>query len=119
MHRKDVVIDRSAITTAIITDDPWIWLRGVRAPGTYLPGRLAYGTWRNLAGRDFVLARRRRAAVVIDVDVPEEAEEGRGRIRGFDDYSRIIISTAHAVGLVQALHAPGDASEVFTTDTTE
>ena len=119
MHRKDVVIDRSAITTAIITDDPWVWLRGVRAPGTHVPGKRAYGTWRNLAGREFVLARRGRAAVVIDTEAPD-AERDRGASAGFDDYSRIIVSTTHAAELAQALlRVKTDLSEVFTTDTAE
>lgn len=115
MHRQDIVIDREAITSALITDDPWVWLRGIRAPGTHLPGRLAVGTWRNLAGRDFVLARRGRAAIVIDLDVPEGADEDHGWVTEFDGYARVILSTSHAAELIQALKLEG--GEVFTTDT--
>ncbi|MBK0417507.1 hypothetical protein JD276_00440 [Leucobacter sp. CSA1] len=123
LHRRDIVIDRSAISSVLITDDPWIWLRGVRSPGTHLPGRLAFGTWRNLTGRDFALVRRGRPAVVIDVDVPEGAEENRGWISEHDAFSRVIISTTHAPELIQALRleddGAGEDERVFTTDTAE
>lgn len=117
LHRKDIVLSREAITSAVITDDPWVWLRGVRAPGTRIVGRLAFGTWRNLAGRDFLLVRGGRDAVVLDLEAPEEAR-GPGAGPGpFDDFSRVILSTKHAAGLVQALRLHGDqGDEVFTTD---
>lgn len=115
LRRQDVVIDRSAVTSAIITGDPWVWLRGIRAPGTHLPGRLAMGTWRNLAGRDFVLARKDRSAVVLDLEVPEGAEEDQGWVTEFDGFARVVLSTEHAAELIQALQLEGD--EVFTSDT--
>lgn len=117
LHRREVVIQRSAITSALITEDPWVWLRGVRAPGVHLPGRLACGTWRNLAGRDFVLARKGRAAVVIDVDAPGMLDSHETATAEFDGYARVILSTTHAGELMQALRLEGDRGEVFTTDT--
>lgn len=115
LRRKDVVLERSAIRSAIITEDPWVWIRGLRSPGSALPGGLAYGTWRTRTGRDFVLARRGREAVVIDLEVPEGADEGRGWIGEFDSFSRVIVSTTHAAELVRALRLDG---EDFATDTT-
>lgn len=115
LRRHDVVIDRSAITSALITDDPWIWIRGVRAPGTHLPGRMAIGTWRNLAGKDFVLARAGREAIVIDIDVPNGAEED-GWVNEFSAFSRVIVSTAHAAELIRALRLSGDDPEVVTVE---
>lgn len=113
MRRHDVVFDRARVSSVLITDDPWVWLRGVRAPGTHLPGKLAYGVWRNLSGRDFALLRKGVPAVVVDLDGTDEA----GAVRaGFDDFSRVILSTTHAAEIVQALKlTPRD--EVFSTDT--
>lgn len=103
MRRHDVTLDRAAITSAVITDDPWVWIHGVRAPGTHVPGKYSAGTWRNLTGRDFVLARAGRDAVVIDFERPEHPDEERGWVGEFDRYSRVILSTVHAADLVRAL----------------
>lgn len=103
MRGRDVVLERDAITSAVITSDPWVWLRGVRSPGTHLPGRLAIGTWRALGGRDFVLMRRRRPAVVIDLDVPEGADEDHDWVGEYDHFARVIIATSHAAELITAL----------------
>ena len=102
-RRRDIVLDRAAITSAVVTDDPWIWIRGVRSPGTVIPGRIAAGTWRNLSGRDFVLARAGRGAVVIDLEVPEGAEDEQGWVGEFDPFARLIVSTVHAADLITAL----------------
>ncbi len=117
LRRRDLTLDRAAITSAIITDDPWVWLRGVRSPGTHVPGTLAAGVWRSFAGRDFVLARKGRDAVVIDLDVPPAAEEDRGWVGEFDPFTRVILSTTHAAELVAALRLDADAAGV-TVDTT-
>ncbi len=46
-------------------------VRGLRAPGTGVPGRVALGTWRRWHGKDFVAAYRHDPGVVIDlVDQP-------------------------------------------------
>lgn len=115
LHRRDIVLDRAAIRSVIITDDPWVWIRGVRAPGTLVPGRFASGTWRNLSGRDFVLARRGRDSVVIDLEVPDGAEEDRGWVGEHDRFARVIISTVHASELIQALRLDGGRAELDTT----
>lgn len=115
MRRRDVVISRDRITSALITGDPWIWLRGVRAPGAHVPRRIAVGTWRNLAGRDFAVVRRGRPAVVVDLDTVAEPGSTTDR-GGFDDFARVILSTRHAAELVRALRLGADPG-VFTTDT--
>lgn len=91
--RKDSIrIPREAIVQAQLTDDPWTWLRGVRSPGTHIPGAVAVGTWRGPAGTDFAVVRGRRLdGVVITL------AEGQ-------DFHRIILSTAHGLDLVEALH---------------
>lgn len=112
LRRHDVVFERDLVSSVLITDDPWVWLRGVRSPGTHLPGRLAYGVWRNLSGRDFALLRRGVPAVVLDL----EAADSHTAHEEFDDFARVILSTTHAAELVQAMRlTPRD--EVFTTDT--
>lgn len=120
IRRRDVVLSREAITSAVITDDPWVWIRGVRSPGTHLPGKLALGTWRGPGGRDFLLARSGRPAVVIDLDVDERVAEDRGWVGEFDHFARVILSTNHAVGLVRALRLDDSADTdetVFSTTT--
>ena len=89
MNRGDVVVERSSIRSATVTEDPWIWVRGIRAPGTAVPLTLAAGTWKFHGGKDFLLIKRTAAAVVIDL-VDEE-------------YSRLIVSTKHAPELIAAL----------------
>lgn len=104
LRRADVVLDRDSITSALITDDPWVWLRGVRSPGTHLPTKLAMGTWRGLGGKDFVLIRSGRPAVVLDFDVPDD-----------DGFERVILSTGHAADLIRALRLEGE-SAVFSSE---
>ena len=116
LRKRDIVLDRSAIRSAVITEDPWVWIRGIRSPGAGLPRGLAYGTWRHRGGRDFVLARRGREAVVIDLDVPVDADENRGWVGEFDTFTRLIVSTVHAADLVRALRLDGAA---YAADTTE
>lgn len=109
VRRRDIVLEREAITSAVITDDPWVWLRGVRSPGMHVPRKLALGTWRGPGGRDFVLVRSGRPAVVLDLDTSEYAEEGQGWVGEYDRFARVILSTRHAADLVQALRleSPG------------
>ncbi|WP_068209016.1 hypothetical protein, partial [Rathayibacter tanaceti] len=88
-HRGDVVVDRASIRSATVTEDPWIWVRGVSAPGTAVPLTIATGTWKFHGGRDFLLIKRTASAVVIDlID---------------EDYARLIVSTKHAPELIAAL----------------
>lgn len=118
LRRRDIVIDRNLISSALITVDPWVWLRGVRSPGTHVPGRFAYGTWRSLSGRDFALIRRGVSAVVIDLDAPNADQQVVAEQEGFDELARVIVSTARAVELIEALKLDAsEQKEVITTDT--
>ncbi|MCA0379929.1 MAG: hypothetical protein LCH36_10930 [Actinobacteria bacterium] len=108
VRRRDIVLSRERITSVLITDDPWVWLRGVRSPGAHLPTKLAIGTWRGFGGNDFCLIRSGRPAIVLDFDVPEEV--GGRWIGEYDDYARVILSTEHAAELIEALRLDeGDA----------
>lgn len=42
--------------------------RGLRAPGTAFPGRIALGTWRRRGSKDFVATHRRGPGVVIELE---------------------------------------------------
>ena len=95
--REDLVVPRDSIRSVAITEDPWIWIRGIRAPGAAVPLTLSVGTWKFHGGKDFLLIKgKQRAAVVVDIDGEE--------------YSRIIVSTPHAAKLVEALRV--DASDI-------
>lgn len=89
-RRENLRIERHAIVKVQLTEEPWTWLRGTSNPGTYVPRMFAAGTWSSARGQDFVLVRRRRPAVVIDL---EDAE-----------YQRLVLSTRHGLALAQALH---------------
>ncbi|WP_434811054.1 hypothetical protein [Microbacterium sp. bgisy189] len=106
LHRGDVHVERSGIRKVQLVDDAWTWLRGVASPGTHLRGVLAMGTWKSAAGSDFVIVRRGRPAVVIDM--AEDAE-----------FSRLVLSTRHGLALVQALRvdAAGEPTDVVSLAT--
>ncbi|HAN24056.1 MAG: hypothetical protein CMH36_06265 [Microbacterium sp.] len=93
-RKRNIVVERSSITRAQLTDDPWTWLRGTRGRSTYVPGVTAAGTWRTGVGDDFAVIRAKRPGVVIDLD--ESAE-----------FSRIILTTRHGVALLRALRLDG------------
>ena len=76
----------SAIRDVRVTESPFRELRGLRAPGSGIPGALALGTWRYRGGKDFAALYRGGPALVIDL-------EGA-------DLSRLLIS-AHDAALVR------------------
>jgi hypothetical protein len=65
--RGDVRVPRSAILECRVSDDPWSELRGIRAPGTGLPGVISLCTLRGDGTRDFAALYRKRPAVVIEL----------------------------------------------------
>ncbi|WP_261166911.1 hypothetical protein [Microbacterium sp. Marseille-Q6965] len=90
-RRESLTLERKAIRRVQLTDEPWTWLRGIRAAGTHVPGAIAMGTWRASKGTDFVVLNgRKRHGVVIEL------------VRG-ESFSRVILSTRHGLALVQAL----------------
>ncbi|WP_200944833.1 hypothetical protein [Leifsonia sp. Root4] len=97
LRRDEISVPRAAIRSVTITDDPWIWIRGIRAPGALIPLVLAIGTWKFHGGKDFLIIKNKRQAVIIDI-----ADE---------EYARIIVSTNHAVDLVDTLNVGGEAAE--------
>lgn len=106
-HRENIRIARDTITKVQLTEDAWTWLRGVPNPGTHIPGILAAGTWKAVDGVEFVLIRRRRPSVVIDLE-------------GDDQFQRLIFTTKHGLALTQALRLdvsvePADVEEIVAT----
>jgi hypothetical protein len=89
LRREDIIVQRDNIRSIAITDDPWIWIRGIRAPGTIIPLALAVGTWKFHGGKDFLAIKSKRQAVVIDL-IDEE-------------FSRVILTTKHAPELIASL----------------
>jgi hypothetical protein len=63
----DLALPLAAIRSVRATDDAWSELRGVRAPGSGIPGLLALGTRRHSLGRDFVAIYGKGPAVVVEL----------------------------------------------------
>src|SRR4051794_17445236 len=79
MH-GDLRLPLSAVTGARSVDDLWQELRGMRAPGTGVPGTLAVGTWQGGFGKDFAV-----------VHGPGGVVEVAG-----EEYARLLVSMADA-----------------------
>lgn len=98
-RKAPVRVERAAIRKVQLVDDPWTWLRGVPSPGTVIPRTVAMGVWRSANGDDFVLVRRRRPSVVIDLE-------------GDEEFCRLVVTTRHGLALVQALRLEGEDEPV-------
>jgi hypothetical protein len=61
----DVHVPLTAVQSVHVSADPFREVRGLRAPGTGVPRRIALGTWRRRGGKDFVALRAGRPAVVV------------------------------------------------------
>jgi hypothetical protein len=94
-RRGNIQVAREQIAKVMLTDDAWIWLRGVPSPATAVPSVMAIGTWKSGSGRDFAVIRGRRPSVVIDLE-------------GHEDYERLLVTTRHGLELVRALRLDGD-----------
>ena len=78
----DVRVPLSSVTAARSVDDLWQELRGMRAPGTGVPGTLAVGTWRGGFGKDFAVVHGHGPGVVVEV--------------AGEEYARLLVSMADA-----------------------
>lgn len=89
-----VTVPVPSIRTAAIAVDPFTAIRGIRAPGTGIPGVVALGTWRSRrAGRTFAVAYRGRTALVLELDGQR--------------FDRIVVSCHDARRLCDALSPRG------------
>jgi hypothetical protein len=87
--RGEVRVPVQSVRTARMTEEPFRELRGVRAPGTGLPGVIALGTWRYSGGRDFAAVYRGSPAVIVELDGA--------------DYKRLIVSEHDAAEVAAEL----------------
>src|ERR1700690_4299472 len=65
---SDVRVPMTAVRTVRAVDDPWPELRGIRAPGTGIPGVIAVGTRRGGFGKDFAVVHGRGPAGVVELN---------------------------------------------------
>jgi hypothetical protein len=66
--RGDIRVPASSVREVRATDDPWSELRGIRAPGTGVPGMVAIGTRRGSGHKDFAVVHGKAAAVVVELE---------------------------------------------------
>jgi hypothetical protein len=78
----DIRVPISTIRAVRVVEDAWPELRGIRAPGTGIPGVIAVGTRRGSFGKDFAVVHGRERAVVVEL-------EGA-------NYARILVTTPDA-----------------------
>jgi len=64
LHR-DIRVPLRCIEDVAVTGRPFGELRGMRAPGTGWPGRIALGTWRRRGEKGFAAVYRDRPGVVV------------------------------------------------------
>lgn len=106
-RRSRLRIERSHIVRVQLTDDPWTWLRGVPSPGTQVRGVVAMGTWRSAGAADFLVVKRRKPGVVIDLDPARDTAAGASA-----EFQRVVLTTRHGLALVQALRLETDDEAV-------
>ena len=80
----------SAVTAVRAVDDPWAALRGIRAPGTGLPGVIAVGTRRGSSIKDFAAVHGKGPAVVVEL---KGAQYGR-LVATMDDAAAVAAAIA-------------------------
>ena len=85
----DVRVPAGAVREVRVSTTPFRDLRGIRAPGTGVPGAIALGTWRHRGGKDFAALYRGGPAVVVELDGAE--------------YGRLLVSAHDAADVAAAL----------------
>jgi hypothetical protein len=80
--RSDVRVPLAAVQAVRVVDAAWPELRGIRAPGTGIPGVIAVGTRRGPFGKDFAVVHGQERAVVVDL--------------AGADYGRLVVTTPDA-----------------------
>ena len=90
--RGNVRVPLHAVRSAQAEPHPWSALRGIRAPGTGIPGVIAYGTRRFNGGKDFAAVLGGRPTVRVDL-----AEES--------PFARLVVSVADPDSTVAAIRS--------------
>ncbi len=65
--RGDITVPRSSVQVVRWVADPWAELRGIRAPGTGIPGLVAVGTRRGNGIKDFAAVHGKGPAIVVEL----------------------------------------------------
>lgn len=87
----DLTFPITAVQDVDVSQQPFREIRGLRAPGTGVPGRVALGTWRYRGGKDFVAVYRGQPAVVVRLrDAP---------------FRRLVVSSDDADALATAIRS--------------
>lgn len=63
----DIRIPLRHVAHAEVVENPWRFLRGIRAPGTALPGLIMIGTARIRGKKDFCAIYRGKPAVIVQL----------------------------------------------------
>ncbi|HST16566.1 MAG TPA: hypothetical protein VLK36_02785 [Gaiellaceae bacterium] len=85
----DVRVPWPAVTGVRVSESPFRELRGMRAPGTGLPGVIALGTWRGTGGKEFAALYRGGPAVIVTLESGE--------------WRRLLVSDQNASALAEEL----------------
>lgn len=88
----DIRVVIGCVRSVDVEAHPWSALRGIRAPGTGIPGVIAYGTRRFSGGRDFAAVVARRPAVRIELD-------------GASPFARLVVSVDDSESTAAAVRA--------------
>ncbi|MGI9185071.1 MAG: hypothetical protein ACR2GZ_08925 [Solirubrobacteraceae bacterium] len=83
-----VRVPLAAVSTIAVESDPWGALRGIRAPGTGIPGVIAYGVRRATGGRpDFAAVHGRGPAIRVELGAAAR-------------FARLLVTVADPAGTV-------------------
>jgi len=88
----NIRVPRASVTAIRAVDDPWPELRGIRAPGTGIPGTIAVGTRRGTFGKDFAAVHGKGPAVVVELEGPE--------------FSRLVVTVDDPAAVIAGLQPP-------------
>ena len=95
--RGDVRVPFGPVGDLRAIDDLWPELRGIRAPGTGLPGVIALGTRRGGGILDFAAVYGHRPGVVVDLRQPTPFSRLVVSCRDSQDQDRVMNAVAAAV----------------------
>jgi hypothetical protein len=88
----DIRVPLERVAAVTVSSDPFGELRGLRAPGTGVPRRIALGTWRRRGATDFAALYGGRPGVIVQL-----------RDSAF---ARLLVSADDAEGVAARITAP-------------
>jgi hypothetical protein len=98
--RGDVRVPLSAVRAVLVEPYPWLAMRGIGAPGTGLPGVIAYGVRRMTRDRnDFAALIAGRSAIRVELDAPAS-------------FARLLVSVDDAASVAASIRAAAAAAGV-------